>query len=142
MISEDFLDIPDAGITIPLQLLAAGSRWWFGELMKIGVDIFSESYRNRTMTITQAQADELKEIVEQMKEGLENFKAICRRTMSASEYQMFKYRTLGHLEPGLVEDSEWVTTYSSIDSLEKVANEIAGDQPEDDEEEEEEEETA
>lgn len=74
--------------------------------------------------ITKTQAARLVEISNEINQMLEEFKGICRRTMNPVQYDQFKYRTLGHLEPALIEDSEWYTKYSSIDSLEKVANNI------------------
>ena len=74
------------------------------------------------MNITSESAERLQELVQIMQESLDEFKHICKTAMTSSEYQQFKYRTLGHIEPALFEDSEWVTSYSSIDSLEKVAN--------------------
>jgi hypothetical protein len=74
------------------------------------------------MTITKDKAERLVEIASEMAELLGEFKHICRNSMESNEYQQFKYRCLGNLEPGLIEESEWVTTYSSIDSLESVAN--------------------
>ena len=79
------------------------------------------------MKINQENAKRLKEIAESLIEQLDEFKHICRNSMSSSEYQQFKYRCLGNLEPGLREDSEWVTRYSSIDSLEKVADNALND---------------
>ncbi len=75
------------------------------------------------MNLDTEKAERLVEIVSEMSELLSEFKRICRENMHRSEYDQFKYRTLGHLEPALNEDTEWYTRYSSIDSLEKVAQE-------------------
>jgi hypothetical protein len=79
------------------------------------------------MKISKDNAERLRQIALDMVELLSEFKQIARSSMSSHEYEQFKYRTLGHLEPGLIEDSEWVTSYSAIDSLEKVA-ENAGEE--------------
>lgn len=81
------------------------------------------------------QAERLQEIVAEMTELLNEFKQICRQNMEPNQYQDFKYRTLGHIEPALMEETEWVTTYSSIESLEKVAQSFS-DEAEDNNEEE------
>ena len=73
------------------------------------------------MNISKEQAERLVELSRVILENLNEFKSICRETMERQEYEQFKYRTLGHIEPVVSEDHEWVTTYSSIDSLEKVA---------------------
>lgn len=72
--------------------------------------------------ITKENAERLKKISDEMNLLLEEFKSIYRAAVSPSKYQQFKYRTLGHLEPGLLADSEWYTKYSSIDPLESVAD--------------------
>lgn len=87
--------------------------------------------------ITKAQATRLVEISNEMNQMLEEFKRICRNTMYPAQYDQFKYRTLGHLEPALFEDSEWYAKYSSIDSLEKVANNLMEEVNEDDSDEDE-----
>jgi hypothetical protein len=84
------------------------------------------------MKITPENAARLKELVGEMIERLDEFKSIVKKAMPRYEYQQFKYRTLGNLEPGLIEESEWITSYSSI-SLEKVA-ENAAEAVEDEEE--------
>jgi hypothetical protein len=73
------------------------------------------------MNLNTEKAERLVEIASEMSELLSEFKRICRENMHSSEYDQFKYRTLGHLEPALNEETEWYTRYSSIDSLEKVA---------------------
>ena len=88
------------------------------------------------MNIDLENAQRLNELVGEIAERMDEFKQICRTAMSSNEYQQFKYRTLGHLEPGLLNDSEWITSYSAIDSLEKVA-ENALEEAEGDEDEEE-----
>ena len=88
------------------------------------------------MNIDKESAERLKEITEEIIDLLGEFKHTVRNAMTSEEYNRFKYRTLGHLEPGLMEDSEWVTTYSSIDSLESVAQD-ALDSAEKDEDEDE-----
>ena len=60
-----------------------------------------------------------------MIELLAEFKALAREVMPPQRYDQFKYRTLGHLEPAILEESEWVTRYSSITSLEAVAQDLA-----------------
>jgi len=89
------------------------------------------------MDISSENAERLEEIQQEMLELLNEFKGICKTAMSRNEYEMFRYRTLAHIEPGLTFDSPWVTTYSSIDPLEKIV-ENAKDSAEDSEEEEEE----
>lgn len=77
------------------------------------------------MKINQEEADRLKEIHQKVAELVEEFKQICRTTMTRPEYDQFKYRCLGNLEPGINNETDWVTTYSSIDSLEKIAERAA-----------------
>lgn len=79
------------------------------------------------MNLDAETADRLVEIARKMSELLGEFKEICRDNMERNEYEQFKYRTLGHLEPALNEETEWYTRYSSIDSLEKVAQEALGE---------------
>ena len=93
---------------------------------------------NEKTQISTEDAERLKEIAEEIAQLLNEFKGICRSCMSKSAYDQFKYRTLGHIEPTVSEDHEWMTSYSSIDSLEKVANnleEIASDEDEEEEDE-------
>jgi len=80
-----------------------------------------------SMNISTEDAGRLNEIAEEMATLLGEFKDICRHSMSSNEYQQFKYRTLGHLEPGISDDHEWMTEYSSIDSLVKVAENARDD---------------
>lgn len=68
-----------------------------------------------------SQANRAAEIAQEIADLLGEFKQIARDTMTASEYQQFKYRTLGHIEPAVSKETEWVTRYSSLDSLEEVA---------------------
>lgn len=89
-------------------------------------------------SISVEDAERLKEIAQEMAELLGEFKDICRANMSRNDYDQFKYRTLGNVEPGISEEHDWVTKYSSIDSLEKVAENLY-DIAEDEENEEEEE---
>ena len=77
--------------------------------------------------MTTETADRMVEIVGEMTDLLSEFKQICRESMTRREYEQFKYRTLGHIEPALMEDTEWYTRYSSIDSLEKVAKNALGE---------------
>jgi hypothetical protein len=77
------------------------------------------------MNITPEQGKRAQEIAQEMAELLAEFKALARTVMEPAQYNQFKYRTLGHLEPGLLEESEWVTRYSSLDSLEEVARNLA-----------------
>ena len=69
------------------------------------------------MEINQDNADRLQELFEEIHERVEEFKSICKRAMRPNEYEQFRYRTLGHLEPAIALDQPWVTTYSSIDCL-------------------------
>jgi len=73
------------------------------------------------MNISQEDADRLGELQQEIAERLDEFKRICNRAMTRSEYERFKYNTLGHIEPATFNGSEWVTTYSSLKSLESVA---------------------
>lgn len=75
--------------------------------------------------ITAEEAERLQEIAREVAELVDEFKGICRRCMSGPDYEHFKYRTLGHLEPAITEEHEWATRYSSIDPLETVANNLA-----------------
>jgi hypothetical protein len=84
------------------------------------------------MNVTQEQANRLVELREEIQERLGEFKQICRETMHKSEYDQFKYRTLGHIEPVVSEETEWVTRYSSTDSLESVAANALNDVVEED----------
>ena len=88
------------------------------------------------MKISNENAERLGEIATEMAVLLDEYKNICRRAMEPQEYQQFKYRTLGHIEPVLNDDSEWVTKYSSLDSLAKVAAGAVDDASPDEEEEE------
>ena len=73
------------------------------------------------MNITSEDAAELQRLAREIAERVTEFKHICRKAMSQNEYQRFKYRTLGHLEPAVIEGSEWMGV-GSMDSLEKVAD--------------------
>lgn len=73
------------------------------------------------MNISQENAERLQELFEEINERVNEFKHICRQSMSNGEYEQFRYRTLGNLEPAIALDQPWVTTYSSIDCLEEVA---------------------
>jgi len=73
------------------------------------------------MNISVNDAERLAEIADEINELVDEFKQICRRTFERQEYDQFKYRTLGHLEPAVNDNHEWMTKYSSIDSLAKVA---------------------
>jgi hypothetical protein len=73
------------------------------------------------MNVTQKQADRLVELHQEIQERLDEFKQICRKVMPPREYDQFKYRTLGHIEPVVSEGTEWVTRYSSLDSLQEIA---------------------
>lgn len=84
------------------------------------------------MNITAEKAKRLVEIAQEMASLLDEFKRICRNSMTSNEYEQFKYRCLGNLEPGLIEDSEWFIKYSSIDSLESIANNALDDAESDD----------
>jgi hypothetical protein len=79
------------------------------------------------MNINKEDAERLGEIVKEINERLDEFKHICRTSMSANEYQQFKYRTLGHIEPAVMKETEWITRYSSIDSLEQIAENASED---------------
>lgn len=65
--------------------------------------------------------EKLLDCIENIQKNLGAFKKICRDIMSPEEYNHFKYRTLGHIEPVVYEDSEWYNRYSSLDSLPEVA---------------------
>lgn len=73
------------------------------------------------MKITEEDANRLCILFEEINERLWEFKDICRMRMTPSEYEQFKYRTLAQIEPAIREDSDLVTRYSSIDSLESIA---------------------
>ena len=78
------------------------------------------------MNITKEKVERLQKLQEQIHEDLDEFKQICLDSMNCNKYNQFKYRTLGHIEPAVSEDTEWFTKYSSIDSLEKVVGELQG----------------
>jgi hypothetical protein len=80
--------------------------------------------------------EKLLDCIQNIQENLEVFKKICRDIMSPEEYNQFKYRTLGHIEPVVYEDSEWSTKYASLDSLEEVAERFNFDESEEDDNEE------
>lgn len=82
--------------------------------------------------------DRLMEIVGEISELLHEFKTIVRGKFTPSEFELFKYRTLAHIEPGLSEESNWVAG-PGVDSLEKVAEDFPDDEEDDEEEEEEDE---
>jgi len=89
------------------------------------------------MNLKIKSAERMQEIAEEMISLLNEFKHLAKQSMSGPEYQQFKYRCLGNLEPGLMKESEWITKYSSIDSLEEVAENAvaeAADEEETDEE--------
>jgi hypothetical protein len=79
--------------------------------------------------------NQLLEIQQRIMNDVQEFKQICKELMSKSEYEQFKYRTLGHLEPAISEDTIWATKYSSIDSLEKVALRFGEEEEEDEQDE-------
>jgi hypothetical protein len=83
------------------------------------------------MTISLQNAERLTEIQQQMAELLEEAKNICRGAMTISEYDQFRYKTLAHLEPGLITDHHWV-----VDSkpLETIAENAQSDATTDDDE--------
>lgn len=91
------------------------------------------------MNINQDDANRLKELHEEMVERLHEFKNICRSAMTPREWELFRYRTLAHLEPGLTADSEWITAYSSITPMDEVVD-LAGVSVEDEDDENEDEE--
>lgn len=71
----------------------------------------------------------LKEIVSEMKELLDEYKGIVKYKMDKSEYERFRYNTLGHIEPLINSDHSWVTSrYSSQESLEEVADSFSEDE--------------
>ena len=72
------------------------------------------------MNINMDDANRLNELHNEMMEILNEFKDICRGAMTPREYEMFRYKTLAHLEPGLERDCEWVTTFSAITPLDAV----------------------
>jgi len=86
--------------------------------------------------ITKANWERLAELATELEEGLNEFKEICRRSMSQQEYQQFKYRTLGHCEPAISTSQEWVV--SSCDTLAEVVERLEDELEEKDTEEEQE----
>ncbi len=78
------------------------------------------------MNITEEQGRRAMEISEEMIALLDEFKKLAKSVMTDSEYQNFKYNTLGHLEPGLITDHAWFTGRgSSIKSIQYVAEDMA-----------------
>lgn len=63
------------------------------------------------------------EIVDVMNDLLDEFKRRARQHLSSSQYEMFKYRCLGHCEPVLKEENEWLPDYN-IDTLMSWAEKI------------------
>jgi hypothetical protein len=71
----------------------------------------------------------LHEITEEMQELLQEFKDICKKKMTQNRYELFKYRTLGHIEPVISKENDWLPDMG-IDSLEEVADNYDEDLPE------------
>lgn len=69
--------------------------------------------------ISEYESKRLLSIPTEIDQLLAEFKQICRLKMNADQYQRFKYRTLAHIEPAVMEGSDWVTY--DIDTLESVA---------------------
>ena len=86
------------------------------------------------MNITLENAVRLRELWESMVESFDKFRGICQDSMTKEEYRQFKYRTLGHIEPCLTEETEWFTEYDSRDSLEKIVTRAEEEQSEEEEE--------
>ena len=76
-------------------------------------------------TIDQDEIDGIRESFKEAVERINEIKEFFRASLTSSSYDHFKYRCLGHLEPGLFEETEWVTQYSSITSMEEFINQIA-----------------
>ena len=77
--------------------------------------------------IDQETADRAQEVFAQLCENFNELRKIMRQSMTHEEYQNFKYRCLSHAEPALFEETEWVTRYSSITSLEKYVQDLQGE---------------
>lgn len=76
------------------------------------------------MKISPSQAQRAHDIAQEISNLVAEFKDLARSVMSSGEYEQFKYNTLGHIEPGINKDTEWMTRYSSIRSLEQVAEDM------------------
>lgn len=64
------------------------------------------------MKLTEEQFSDLENAFAQFCEGLESFKDICQSIMTDHEYNQFKYNILGHIEPLVSENHEWMTMSS------------------------------
>lgn len=87
------------------------------------------------MNIDSSDARRAETIVDEILELVQEFKKIAKGAMSASEYEQFRYRTLGHLEPALTTETEWFTSrYDSRDPLSKIVERMVDESGDSDEE--------
>jgi len=71
----------------------------------------------------------LEEIVNEIDKLITEFTDIVKSKMDRAEFEDFKYNTLGHLQPMINSNHDWVTSrYSSQKSLEKVSESFIEDE--------------
>lgn len=80
------------------------------------------------MKISKEDAERLQELFEEVNERVTEFKKICRNAMMSNEYELFKHRCLAHLEPGLLEDSDWLGRFTTLESIAERAQDEAEDE--------------
>jgi len=85
------------------------------------------------MNIRKDDANRLRELYEKISDEIEEFKDICRRSMTRHEYDRFKYANLGHLEPTINHEHGWCIDKHAIDPLEKVVEQAEADCTEEEE---------
>lgn len=76
-------------------------------------------------SVSTDEYQEIRENFHDIVEKVNEIKEFFRSVLSNEDYDQFKYRCLGNLEPGLQEETEWVTRYSSITSLEEYINRLS-----------------
>lgn len=75
---------------------------------------------------TEEDKETAQELFDQLRETFEELKSHIYNCLPQHERDRFKYNCLGHCEPGLFEETVWVTRYSSIRSLEAYVADITG----------------
>jgi hypothetical protein len=90
--------------------------------LTFGENTVEYKYKNKNMNINNENSQRLVEIASEMSDLLFEFKDICKRAMTRGEYEIFRYNTLAHLEPGLLSDHEWVVG-SNIKPFSVIADE-------------------
>lgn len=87
-----------------------------------------------------AEAERIREAFEELREKFSELTNLIKDKLEPHERDQFKYNTLGPCETSLFEETDWVTQYSSIHSLEKWVMDIEDQSGEIEDEEDEDEE--